>query len=220
MSAERPVQEVPCPAPFAAPNLPAGALSALVQGLGALVGVEGVHHGNTARQFFGGRAAGRPTDPVHPHHFDTRLPGVGPAFQPRFESPFAAAGTVPRAREEPRLSRTGAGSMMTVTKVCPAIRRTCSSTPIARTPSQRIRSCSSSYFPAARRLYWQCASTRPGVWRCWPWRRGWRSTRPGPTALVQVVQPAQTRRINMGEGKAPTPRATPAPSPSSTPTTP
>lgn len=47
--AERPVQEVPCPAPFAAPNLPTGALSALVQGLGALVGVEGVHHGNTAR---------------------------------------------------------------------------------------------------------------------------------------------------------------------------
>lgn len=35
--------------PLAAPNLPAGALSALVQGLGALVGVEGVHHGNTAR---------------------------------------------------------------------------------------------------------------------------------------------------------------------------
>lgn len=91
---------------------------------------------------------------------------------------------------------------MTVTKVCPAIRRTCSSTPIAQTPSQRIGSCSSSYFPAARRLYWQCASTRPGVWRCWPWKRGRRSARPGPTALVQVVQPSRTRQINTGDGKA------------------
>ena len=92
---------------------------------------------------------------------------------------------------------------MTVTNRSPPARRcTCSSTPITRTPSQRIGSRSSSSSPAARRLYWQCASTHQDVWRCWPWRRGRRSARPGPTALVQVVQPSRTRQINTGEGKA------------------
>ena len=58
------------------------------------------------------------------------------------------------------------------------------------------------------RRYWLCASTHQDVWRCWPWRRDRRSARPGPT-LPQVVQPARTRQINTGEGKARTCRGPP-----------
>ena len=105
------------------------------------------------------------------------------ARQPCFESLFAAARDGTAGTRRPRLSRTGAGSTMTVTSRSPPRRRTCSSTPITRTPSQRIGSCSSSSSPAARRRCWPCASKHQDVWRCWPWRRGRRSARPGPTAL-------------------------------------
>lgn len=136
--AERPVQGAPA-RPLAAPDLPAGALSALVQGLGGRGGgSRGVLPSSSSA------AALLGAQPI-PSIATTSIPAFQESGLPSSHVLRACSqlpGTVPRAREGSRLSRTGAGSTMTVTKVCPAIRRTCSSTPIARTPpsaSGRVR---------------------------------------------------------------------------------
>ena len=61
-------------------------------------------------------------------------------------------GTISRSREGPRRSRIGVKSKMTVTYLSPygVWRHTCSSTPITRTPSNRVGSLISERSPSAR----------------------------------------------------------------------
>ena len=68
------------------------------------------------------------------------------------KTPLERPGTMPRSREGPRRSRTGVTSKITVTYLSPygVWRHTCSSTPMTRTPSNRVGSLISRRWPSPR----------------------------------------------------------------------
>ena len=82
------------------------------------------------------------------------------------KTPLEQPGTMPRSREGPRRSRTGVTSKMTVTYLSPygVWRHTCSSTPMTRTPSNRVGSLISRRWPSPRTAVLAVFQDTPRAW--------------------------------------------------------
>ena len=144
------VRELGTPAPMV--KLLPGAPAALIQGVASQVhDVEGIHDRPRAGEFFSGCAL-KPGESIHHDDLDVLTPRVRREASQVLKTPLEQPGIIPRSREGPRRSRTGFTSKMTLTNLSPygVWRHTCSSTPMTRTPSNRVGSLISRRWPSPR----------------------------------------------------------------------